>query len=161
MAEGALTLTTDGLILFSNDQFASLVGLPLEKVIGSRIQRFLAREDAMLFSSALNAHKRTQVEVRFVGAAGQIIPTYLAINTLVLEFRECFCLIVTDLREQKRNEEIVASERLARSILEQSAGAILVVDPTGEIIRASRAAERLADTPSADACLTASSVFAM
>src|SRR5690242_13376234 len=90
MAEGALTLTTDGLILFSNDQFASLVGLPLEKVIGSRIQRFLLREDAMLFSSALNAHKRTQVEVRLVGAAGQIIPTYLSINTLVLESGECF-----------------------------------------------------------------------
>ena len=29
MAEGALTLGLDGLILFSNEQFATLVGLPL------------------------------------------------------------------------------------------------------------------------------------
>ncbi len=38
MAEGALTLTRDGLILFSNEQFASLLGIPLERVIGSSIQ---------------------------------------------------------------------------------------------------------------------------
>ena len=38
----------------------------------------------------------------------------------------------------------MAAERLARSILDQAAGAILVLDPAGRIIRASRAAEQLA-----------------
>ena len=57
---------------------------------------------------------------------------------------ECVCLIVTDLTAQKRNQEIVAAERLARSIFDQAAGAILVIDPAGRIIRASRAAEEMA-----------------
>ena len=72
------------------------------------------------------------------------VPVYLSANTLVLDGVECVCLIVTDLTGQKRNEEIVAAEKLARSILDQAAGAILVVDPGGRIIRASRGAERLA-----------------
>ena len=40
MAEGALTLALDGVILFSNEQFASMVSLPLERVIGSSHSRF-------------------------------------------------------------------------------------------------------------------------
>ena len=39
MVEGAVTLTRDGLILFSNEQFASMLGLPLERVIGSSHSR--------------------------------------------------------------------------------------------------------------------------
>ena len=35
MADGALTLTRDGLILFSNEQFATILGIALERVIGS------------------------------------------------------------------------------------------------------------------------------
>ena len=74
------------------------------------------------------------------------MPVHFSANTLVLDETECVCLIVTDLTEQKRNQEIVAAERLARSILDQAAGAILVVDPAGKIIRASRAAGQLANT---------------
>src|SRR5690606_27749463 len=45
--------------------------------------------------------------------------------------------------EQKRHEEIVASERLARAILAQAAEAIVVCDPEGQITHASRQAEIL------------------
>ncbi|MGO9261266.1 MAG: PAS domain-containing protein [Bryobacteraceae bacterium] len=45
MAEGALTLTIDGLILFSNTQFAAILRSSLEDVIGSRIQDLVAPED--------------------------------------------------------------------------------------------------------------------
>jgi signal transduction histidine kinase len=54
------------------------------------------------------------------------------------------CLVVTDLTEQKRQEEILASEALARTILEQTTEALVVVDNMGRIIRASQAAHRLA-----------------
>ncbi len=65
----------------------------------------------------------------------------------MLDGIECMCFIVTDLTEQKRNQEIVAAERLARSILDQAAGCVLVIDPAGKIIRASRAARKLAKGP--------------
>src|ERR1700681_4746706 len=53
MAEGALTLSLDGLILFSNKQFARMLRRPLERVIGSRILDFVAAEDTHVVSKLL------------------------------------------------------------------------------------------------------------
>ncbi len=53
------------------------------------------------------------------------------------------CLIVTDLTDQRRLEEVVAAESLSRSILEQAVDAIVVGDPGGTLIRAGAAARRL------------------
>ena len=145
MAEGALMLTEDGLILFANEQFARLVGVPLKQVIGAEVQKFIAAEDADIHTSlrspALQAGK---AEVRLQPAGAATVPAYLSWKHVKHEGIECICVVVTDLSEQLRNQEIVFSERLARSILEQSADAILVVDLEGGIIRASRAADRLA-----------------
>jgi len=147
MAEGALTLTLDGLILFSNEQFATMVGSPLERVIGSRIQDFAAAGDADVVSALLSGTDGRKAEVRLRTDGAALVPVYLSVENLAWEGTRCLCLIVTDLSEQKRNEEIVAAEKLARSILEQAAEAILVVEPDGRISRASRAAERLAGAP--------------
>src|SRR5262245_34334726 len=46
MTEGAVTLGDEGRILFSNQSFAALVALPLERVIGSRIRDFIAEDFA-------------------------------------------------------------------------------------------------------------------
>lgn len=147
MAEGALTLTVDGLILFSNEQFATLVRRPLERIIGAQIQDFIAPEDVAVVSALLAGPNSRKAEVH-LNAGGEVsVPAYLSLENLVLDSAECLCLIVTDLSEQKRQREVVAAEQLARSILEQAAEAILVVDPDGRISRASRAAEHLAGTP--------------
>ena len=41
MKEGAVTLNYDGIILYSNSQFATLVGMPLTEVIGLPIIDFI------------------------------------------------------------------------------------------------------------------------
>src|SRR6202451_4003567 len=51
MAEGSLTLTAEGLILFSNEQFAAILHSPLERVIGCRMQDFVAPENADVVSA--------------------------------------------------------------------------------------------------------------
>ena len=51
--------------------------------------------------------------------------------------------MVTDLTEQKKNEEMLAAGRLARSIIEQAAEAIIVCDTSGKIIRFSNAASKI------------------
>ncbi len=143
MAEGAVTLSLEGLILFSNEQFASMLGIPLERVIGAYIQDFVAAEDAPMLSALLGGSTGTKAELRLKGP-DVLVPAQVSANNLLLEETECICLIVTDLTEQKRNQQIVADERLARSILDQAAGAILVLDAAGRIIRASRAAGQMA-----------------
>jgi PAS domain S-box-containing protein len=145
MAEGALTVTVgEGLILFSNEQFATIIHTPLEQVIGWYLKDFIAPEDASVVSAMFRGNSRWRAEVRLKAGDSELAPVYLSAEPLVIDGVGCICVIVTDLSEQKRNEEIVAAERLARSILEQAAEAIVVVDPGGRVIRASAAAERLA-----------------
>jgi PAS domain S-box-containing protein len=146
MAEGALTLTRDGLILFSNEQFASILGIPLERVMGSSMRDFIVVEDTLVLSALLGHSSRAEAQLRLKKGSAASVPVHISANMLLLDEAECVCLVVTDLTEQKRNQEIVAAERLARSILDQAAGAIVVVDPAGKIIRASRAAGQLANT---------------
>ncbi|HSD57525.1 MAG TPA: PAS domain S-box protein, partial [Methanotrichaceae archaeon] len=69
---------------------------------------------------------------------------YISINSLPLsESQEAFCVVVTDLTEQKHKEEIVAAEKLARSIIEQATEAVVVCDEEGKIIRFSHAVSRI------------------
>ena len=42
---GALTLSADGLILYSNRRFAELIGLPLEQVSGTFLGAYAAERD--------------------------------------------------------------------------------------------------------------------
>ncbi|MDD1760248.1 MAG: ATP-binding protein, partial [Methanothrix sp.] len=73
-----------------------------------------------------------------------ILPVYISFSSLQLsESQDAFCVIVTDLTEQKRKEEIVAAEKLARSIIEQATEAIVVCDKSGKIIRFSHAVFRI------------------
>lgn len=54
-------------------------------------------------------------------------------------------MVVTDLTEQKRNEEILAEEKLTTQILNQAAEIFVLCDPQGRIIRASESTNRLFD----------------
>src|SRR5689334_25331720 len=45
MAEGALTVGPNGLILFSNENFASMIAAPLDRIIGSSFHDFVVPED--------------------------------------------------------------------------------------------------------------------
>jgi formate hydrogenlyase transcriptional activator len=53
------------------------------------------------------------------------------------------CMVVTDLTEQKRNEEILAEEKLTTQILHQAAEIFVLCDYQGRIIRASQSTNRL------------------
>ena len=108
MAEGALTLTADGLILFSNEQFAAMLHRPLERVIGSRMQDFVAPENADIVFALLSGTGVRKAEARLNVSNAADVPVYLSAQNVVLDGVDCHCLIVTDLSEQKRNEEIVA-----------------------------------------------------
>jgi len=122
MHEGAVTLAaTDHVILFCNRRFAEMVATPLEEVIGSTIDRFVRNADRAALEDLL--HEGLTVggkgELTFAGYAGEAVPVYLAASALPIEAEiQALCLVVTDLTEQKRNEQLVLEEKLARSVLE-------------------------------------------
>jgi two-component system, cell cycle sensor histidine kinase and response regulator CckA len=142
MREGAVTLTPDGLVLYSNASFANLVRTPLGRVIGSHLADYLTPADGERLLELCRAAGRGEVTIR--DAAGGSVPAYVSFNRIAVENAQVLCLVATDLTEQKRAHEILASETLARGILDQAAEAVVVADPSGRIVRASRMAAALA-----------------
>jgi PAS domain S-box-containing protein len=124
MNEGALTLSSDGVILYCNRRFAEMLKSPLEKVIGSTIHTWI-ESDSQGILQVLLRQSDTLVsrrgEATLLAGDGTIVPGYLSANALHSEeVQVLFCLVATDLTEQKRTEAIVASEKLARELLAAS-----------------------------------------
>jgi PAS domain S-box-containing protein len=109
MAEGALTVAPNGLILFSNEKLASMLAMPHERVIGSSLQDFIVPEDAQIISPLLTRELNigARCEVRLKTPGGAPVPVSLSVNPLKLDGGDCFCVIVADLTDQKRNEEVL------------------------------------------------------
>jgi PAS domain S-box-containing protein len=145
MNEGAANLDADGTILYSNNRLAAMLRVPLETLIGTQLSSYVAPVDRPLFAARLGkCHEECDKdEIAMITGAGNSVPVLISCCAFDLSGSREVSMVVTDLTEQKRNEEIVATERLARSIIEQAGEAILVCDEGGNIIRASRLAHLL------------------
>jgi PAS domain S-box-containing protein len=143
--EGAASLTRDGKILFANRRLAELLQTPLERVIGSHLQDYVSPRDRPLVEALFQIHQEDhRDEVRLRAANGAEVPSLLSVSRMPPEdFSDKLSLVVTDLSEQKRQEEILAAGRLSRAILEQAEQAIVVCNARGIITQASQAALRL------------------
>ncbi len=138
MNDGAVTIDPEGIILYCNCHFAEMVKLPLEKVIGTSIYDFLPQAEQASFRVLTQRQGRSELTLR--ADDGSILPVYISINSLqISQAQKTFCVAVTNLTEQKHKEEIIAAEKLARSIIEQANEAILVCDASGRITHFSNA----------------------
>jgi PAS domain S-box-containing protein len=146
MHEGTVTLDEDGLIVYSNPQFAAIIGAPEESVTGSQFERFLWPTDSNIFaelteSATVRGHSSGELNLR--GTSAEAIPVRLSLAMLDHAGIQNISVMVSDLREEIRNAAIVKEEQLSRLILEQAGEAIVVIDPEGKIIRRSESAKSL------------------
>jgi PAS domain S-box-containing protein len=123
MNEGALTLTAEGVILYANRRFGEMLKTPLEKVIGSTVHTWIAPDSQGILQSLLrkgpNGKRREQLVL--IAGDGTLVPVFLSASDLIRsDMPDFFCLVVTDLTEQKRGDAIVASEKLTRGLLSAS-----------------------------------------
>jgi PAS domain S-box-containing protein len=121
MKEGAMTLTSEGVILYANRCFAEMLKTPLEKVIGSTIHTWIAPLYQEIFLALLheNTSEKRHEELILTSSDGTPLPVYLSVNPLPIEgLPDCFGLVVIDLTEQKkRNEAVSAAEKAAYELL--------------------------------------------
>ena len=144
--EGAATLTTAGDILYANGRLAEILGLPLEQLIGSALREHIDEMDLIYFDAlfALARKGESKGEVLLRPENGSSVPTYLSFNILNIEDTPAaMSLVVTDLKEQKRHEAVIAEGQLTQEILSQAEQAIAVCDRSERIIRASRGLHQL------------------
>ena len=123
MSEGALTVTPDGLILFSNKRFAEMVHSPLQNVIGCNLQTWVDPEHRKILESLLKIDHTEQhrFELMLVTKDGDRLPIHLSIGKVRIDKKtDICCLVATDLTEVKQIEEIVAAKKMAMAALQAS-----------------------------------------
>lgn len=111
MNEGALTVTSDKLIVYANQCFAKMVRCPLTQVIGSSFRRFLSAEDRPPLRSLLKqvGQSGSKIQVRLHASDGSQMPVQISIRPTA---RDSFNgatigMVVTDLTEARRTEELL------------------------------------------------------
>jgi PAS domain S-box-containing protein len=139
MQEGALTVASDGAIVYANRRFAEMVALPLEQVVGRRLRDFIAAPQHPSLESLL-ASTSWREEFALGCADGTVLPVLLSVGGLPVEGASALSVIVTDLTQQKHRDELASSERFAKAVVQQATDAMLVCDDTGRIRQASGAA---------------------
>jgi formate hydrogenlyase transcriptional activator len=145
MNEGAATLAADGTIAYCNVGLVTMLNVPLEKLIGSALHGYVAPRDSRTLEFLLekSARESCKGEIELVTGDGSALPVLLSCSKRDTGGTSGFNLVITDLSEQKRTEELLAEEKLARSIFQQAGESILVCDRNGRIIRTSRYVQQL------------------
>lgn len=115
--EGAATLAVSGLILYANRRFAEMVGMALEKMIGSRLHDVVRTLQCPTLDELLERAQTApqKEECNLVVAGGKLVPAYLSLSPLKGAGFQGICMIATDLTDQKsRQEELAETNRLLR-----------------------------------------------
>jgi PAS domain S-box-containing protein len=142
MVEGAATVGEDGRIVFCNRAFARLLRRPLAEVMGTRLRDHVAPHHLPAFDALVAAGGKGEVALRRRDG-DPLVPTYLSVAEMRVDEERLLCVVATDLTEQKRSEQVLAAERLARAVIDRAAESIVVCDATGRILRASGSAAEL------------------
>ncbi|MBT3368810.1 MAG: PAS domain S-box protein, partial [Nitrospina sp.] len=147
MNEGAITTTLDGTILYANKAVSEMIQVPHELIVGASIDQYIAPENKPMFEALFQRGVQggAEGEIALNNEKGSPVPVYISINPVLLEGEQVLCITSTDLTEQKRQEEIVKSERLSNAILEAAGEAILVSDNVGRIIRANDSVKKIVE----------------
>ena len=111
MNEGALTLTTDKMIVYANHCFAKMVRCPLGQVIGSSFRRFLSVDDRATLRALLKrgGQSGSKIQVQLHAGDGSKMPAQISIRPTGKNGtpRATIGMVVTDLTEARRNEELL------------------------------------------------------
>lgn len=107
MSEGAVTLNHDGVILYSNSRFATLVGQSLEKVIGLHFSNFVTDIDKEKFKHIIDSawDKDCKAELHIINKTRLLIPCLLSCNVMEFDGGIALSLIITDLSTQKETQQ--------------------------------------------------------
>jgi PAS domain S-box-containing protein len=108
MNQGALTISLDGTVLYSNRQFSEMLNIPLERIIGADILSFVVPRDRTLLTPYLGADHHTDLKVELnLQAAQSKQLTVITSATTVHQpgVNPYLCVVITDLTERKQAED--------------------------------------------------------
>jgi signal transduction histidine kinase/ActR/RegA family two-component response regulator len=114
MQEGAVTVTTNADIVYANGRFASLINVPLQRVIGASIDQFVEATDRGLLRGLISAgsgNLRTKLRARGKSS----LDANISVSSVTLDGAQHRTLIVSDMstltrvqRESRSKDEFLA-----------------------------------------------------
>jgi PAS domain S-box-containing protein len=134
MQQGVAVLNAEGMLLYCNLCFADLFNMSVEDVTGSIVDQLAAVADNSILDHLLSTvdGRPAKMEVLFRKADATTFPAALALSALP---SRRFCLLVTDLSQQKQYDELVVSkaalrqsETRYRRLFETAKDGILILD---------------------------------
>lgn len=115
MNEGAVTLNEDGIILYANSRFASMLDATLSDIVGKVFESFVSDDCQPEFKDAFGMawNKDMQIEVK-ICRDSDAVPCQLSLAVLQLDEGLSLSVIVTNLTFQKRIQGLLKenNERL-------------------------------------------------
>ena len=105
--EGTVTLLPDGTVIYANQRFADMLGLVLERIVGSFFHSFVheSGEKDFVRLLALSLAGKQKSEFLLSTARGEYLPVAVSTNPLQIEEQLSVSMVITDLTEQKKRED--------------------------------------------------------
>lgn len=107
MQQGAVTVSSTGIILYCNNCFSEILGHPADTVISHPMSEYVVAEEIpslVTFLGMASSNNGIFREFKLQTRTQEIVPVYISANSLVLDKVEVVCLVITDLRERKKAE---------------------------------------------------------
>jgi diguanylate cyclase (GGDEF)-like protein len=144
MNEGAATLAPGGSILYANRRFAISLATAVDAVLGANLFEYLEADEPAYFRSAVEEGLAWRGEVAMRDVHGKRFPALVSLTPLGLEGTVgVLSLLLTDLRERRRADALLAAGQLAQRIFDTASEAVVVCDASGVVQQANREAQVL------------------
>jgi PAS domain S-box-containing protein len=128
MHEGALVMAHDHTIMYCNQCFAEMLGVPLNQVVSTSLYSWITPDDQQAFRTLLQQGETMECrgEIALRNQDGSLVATLFSISALPgTTEHPVFSIVATDLTAQKYQERILAAEH---TLLESEAAFRLIAD---------------------------------
>ncbi|RYZ44212.1 MAG: PAS domain S-box protein, partial [Sphingobacteriales bacterium] len=113
MNEGAVTLNQQGIIVYSNTKFATMLSLPLEKVVGQSFRNFVPADIDTAWDEVLFAAWRTDIKTELQLRGNNIpVDVLVSLKPLTLQDGNSMSVVITDLTEQKMSQQLLVKKNV-------------------------------------------------
>jgi two-component system phosphate regulon sensor histidine kinase PhoR len=106
MAEGAVTVSREGIVVYCNSSFASMVNMPIEQTLGQPFTDLIPSQYRDLITELIKVawYKEIKTEITLPGRKKEV-PVLLSLNAMEIDGGMALSIIVTDLSFQKETQE--------------------------------------------------------
>jgi two-component system, NarL family, sensor kinase len=161
MAEGALTLSLEGVILYSNHAFSEMVKLPSAQIIGKSVLSLVETENHDRLTRLLGhlaAGESAREEFQLAPSGTAPVPALVSASRLALDGGDVICVVLTDLSQIRAAEgelrrardelELRVDERTAQLVEARNVLELRVLERTAELRRLTDYLERIREEES-------------